>query len=703
MAQHQVEATRLRPQIFSRGTVFTKSCHALGASPSFINLFWLAAEKLFHAQTEPTIIPLAMDPSIIERHPIGNGLDSFHEAFRSTCAQLGIPVSTDSADTVEQVMKNGVPESKELVSDLILALLSLRASRFLQSPDGRSTVGGELGSLFSRLQSNQQDPQVVVPLLTKVVERALDLDIWVAVYELITPAQQPTAPAELTPPQSLESSVELTGLRPPTTPKKSGPPKEFITPNKPIASKDTQTPTGYNTAGIVNSSEPRVYFDKELERELGTSVHVGVSGFEDAFFGEVSNLQSIAKTVFEKCQEGRDPLFNQERGGWQGWPSDAAEPKVLDWFQALARKLLKLPTQNHMPGSRMRVLRQHNKPVRGSVSRRKLDIGFVHKKKSLKEGQHNWSHILIPGELKSNPNEDTHSSTWHDLARYVREIFNAQESRRFVLGFTLCGSLMRLWEFDRLGAIASSAFDINQDGLRFVSTVLGYLWLTDEQLGFDPTITSEGAQRFITITKGATTERLVIDEVINRYPAINGRGTICWKVHPVGNESQTFVVKDSWQYPERDEEGEYLREAAQSGVVNVSRYYHHETVRVGGKDDTIVGNVRGGLDIGGAENAYKVIADLKREEEKQKKDEDLRVSISRLTIEKKSGTASSNTPAVASATLQEDDIGTPTRDRIHRRVILQDSGRPVYKASSRVALLAALEGAITGMWHLNAP
>jgi hypothetical protein len=39
---------------------------------------------------------------------------------------------------------------------------------------------------------------------------------------------------------------------------------------------------------------------------------------------------------------------------------------------------------------------------------------------------------------------------------------------------------MRLWEFDRLGGIASSSFDINEEGLQFVSAVLGYLWMNDE-------------------------------------------------------------------------------------------------------------------------------------------------------------------------------------------------------------------------------
>ena len=46
--------------------------------------------------------------------------------------------------------------------------------------------------------------------------------------------------------------------------------------------------------------------------------------------------------------------------------------------------------------------------------------------------------VLVPGELKRNPDKDKSSGI--DLARYVREVFVAQDSYRFVLGFTRCGS-----------------------------------------------------------------------------------------------------------------------------------------------------------------------------------------------------------------------------------------------------------------------
>ncbi|KAK2020570.1 hypothetical protein LX32DRAFT_716391 [Colletotrichum zoysiae] len=54
---------------------------------------------------------------------------------------------------------------------------------------------------------------------------------------------------------------------------------------------------------------------------------------------------------------------------------------------------------------------------------------------------------------------------------------------------------------------------------------------------------------------------------------------------------------NSWQYPERDEEGDLVSEATDKGVVNVVRYYHHETVQVHKMGDDIYDNVPRGLDV----------------------------------------------------------------------------------------------------------
>ncbi|KAL6819802.1 hypothetical protein V8C40DRAFT_281140 [Trichoderma camerunense] len=83
--------------------------------------------------------------------------------------------------------------------------------------------------------------------------------------------------------------------------------------------------------------------------------------------------------------------------------------------------------------------------------------------------------------------------------------------------------------------------------------------MDEERLGLDPTIRTSDGKHFIEIGQDSRPERLVIDE--------------------------------------RDDEGEILREVTQEGMINVARYYYHETIRIRDADDDIRNSVRTGLDI----------------------------------------------------------------------------------------------------------
>ena len=201
----------------------------------------------------------------------------------------------------------------------------------------------------------------------------------------------------------------------------------------------------------------------------------------------------------------------------------------------------------------------------------------------------------MTGELKSNSDQDGYENAWVDLATYAREVFRTQD-RRFMLGFTLCGCRMRLWHFDRSSACGSSSFDINQDGLAFIRAMLGYHLMTEEQLGLDPTIRGPQGQQYVEITRDGQIERFILTKSIKKQAAIVSRATTCWRAYrDTDKTKKPFIVKDSWQYEERPEEGLLIQEATNTGVENIARYYHHETVRIcGGIDDTL-GNVRRGM------------------------------------------------------------------------------------------------------------
>lgn len=544
--------------------------------------------------------------------------------------------------------------------DLILALQNLPGARRLPSLNGRGSLLSDLSRYISLVDSDEFDIKLVIPLLGEVVNNAPAPKIWDIVRDLVV---------QSTPPPRALRSLD-------------------------------QTPYSFNTSSFVNTSEYRKHVDGVLKDELGSDLYIGVPRFYEAFFGEIEGLETAAAAVFMKCQKGVDPLYSEELG-WRDWPHGAKEKDVLKWFAELIEFFVDAAEEvASILKVRRRPLAQPDQALQGSTADRKLDVGFVKDPKANQDSKCHWSQILVPGELKSNPDVDRHSKTWLDLGRYAREVLTAQDTRRFVLGFTLCGSIMRLWEFDRLGGIASLPFDINKDGLQFVSAILGYIWMTEEQLGFDPTIVEMEGKRYIDIIRNDQKERLVLRELINRAPCVAGRATTCWKAYQEGDELQKpLVIKDSWQYPEREEEGELLREATEKGVVNVARYYHHETVRVDGEDDDVCKNVRKGLEITKATN-YKprgsiISPNISRVHGTPRK------GRSNSTARRKRSSSCINAPLPSGkrtcSSSSTKDRGNPAEwDRVHRRVIIRDYGKPIYKASSRVAMLAALECCIEG-------
>ncbi|KAF6796951.1 hypothetical protein CSOJ01_13092 [Colletotrichum sojae] len=584
---------------------------------------------------------------IIEANPIGRGLSTFRDQFNSICKDTGSVCDQQTLDRLGE-------EDLQILSLVLLSALQvLPAARFLQSSSGRAFFG-ELSNLNTKITSDDFDLNRAKPLLrSALADNPDDELIWGHVSNLLVEATPP--------PRTIASSLQ-------------------------------QTPWQRNTSSFANSSEHRRYVDDILKEELGT-MYVGLPGFRDAYFGSVVGLEAASKEFFDQCLHRSEPAFHDDNG-WKGWPQDANEKSVLEWLADFVKKLVVFAdTQKSNTTHQRSLLAQPNTPMQGSTADRKLDVGFVDNLKADQGFRYHWKQILVPGELKSNPSADTASKAWLDLGRYAREVLAAQDTRRFVLGFTLCGSLMRVWSFDRLGAIASEQFDINKDGLQFVSTVLGFLWMNEEALGFDPTIKVSDGDRFINIKRNGSTERIVIDGVILRARCVAGRAATCWKAHPEGHPETPLVIKDSWQYPERDEEGDLLREVTDKDVVNVARYYHHETVQVHETGDDIWKNIRHSLDVTVATN-YRSGRQMRPSNMAKDTTRKGRGSTSRKR-------SSSQTDSVVPLSKRSCSV-SPTKaastppNRVHRRIILQDYGKPIYKASSRPALLAALVGCIEG-------
>ncbi|KAL7794353.1 serine/threonine-protein kinase Sgk2 [Trichoderma ceciliae] len=569
------------------------------------------------------------------RNDLNNFRRLFHSIFEATFEERDISRTSDALPQLSV---------KDLRTLTIVLLSSL--------PETTSgTVQADLRRLITEITSEDFSRDRVQPLIAAALADEPDETL---IWNLVSAA---AAAAESTPP--------------------------------PQSVANTDTPWRHSTGSIVNSSEYRQDIDPVLKRELG-DIHINVPGFHKRYFGGVPNLEAISEAVFQMCTSSDDPLFER---GWIKWPNDAKQDDVLDWFLDIAAKFEEFAKEHSSLETHRRLLALPNSPIRGSTGKRKLDICFVIESDANKVCD--WSQVLIPGELKSNPLGDTVAKAGLDLGRYAREVLAAQDTRRYVLGFTICGPWMRIWEFDRSGGLASDQFNINDDGQQFVKTVLGFLWMGETDLGFDPTIITSGNERYIKIQDKGDMKHIKLEELMTRTRCVAGRATTCWKAHDEENPGIPLVIKDSWQDIGRVEEGKLLQKATAEGVTNVARYYYHGTVVIDEVDDDIFNNVRKGLQIPKATTQRtgrrKPLLPLQTSTSASCQSRSSSAGVKRPSSEMH-GILPPSKRSCPGSLMETNTLP----NRVHRRIIVRDYGKPIFKASSPAALLSALDGCIQG-------
>lgn len=62
----------------------------------------------------------------------------------------------------------------------------------------------------------------------------------------------------------------------------------------------------------------------------------------------------------------------------------------------------------------------------------------------------------------------------------------------------------------------SGSFDVNKNSQIFISAILGLLWMSEEELGFNPTIMEDGNKRYTEIQRNTQVERLCLEELMKR-------------------------------------------------------------------------------------------------------------------------------------------------------------------------------------------
>ena len=238
---------------------------------------------------------------------------------------------------------------------------------------------------------------------------------------------------------------------------------------------------------------------------------------------------------------------------------------------------------SHLSGSRgILYTTESTSDLTGGEAQRQLDL-FVKRRGIKTSRKHDWKDVRVIGELKQ--------SKWPlkkillRLARYIRDAFTAQPTRRFIHGFFLHGTIMELWVFDRSGPYSSGEFDIHEEPEKFIRAIAGYAMM-DEELGLDTFTELDDIGRFITISSDATGKenRMQLDEApFVKQHAVVCRGTTCFR-----SSDQANVVKFSWTSDKRPPEADHLRLAREKGVEGIAKLIGYQRI-------TSISELRSGL------------------------------------------------------------------------------------------------------------
>ncbi len=377
----------------------------------------------------------------------------------------------------------------------------------------------ELATLLTRISSGDLDSAFFGHLVNLVLKGASDVDIWKAVFDLIDQTRQTTPPS--------------------------------------IPSAPQDTPITHSSASQQGSEQTRKQVESRILQEISSCTYRDVNNFFGKYFEGTHWTEQVNRTI-------KAAKVRHVNGRWAEYPNPPTQALVLEWLFGLQ--------EDFFPDERGYYYTTHNRALSGSDAKRQLDIFVKPRLPELVEATHEWKAVRVIGELKQG--KENNKALLLQLAAYARELFASQPTRRFIHGFTLCNTAMRLWVFDRSGPYSSTHFDIHDQPDRFVRTLVGYAMMSDTELGLDTFVERHDDDMFVTVKESGSEKnrRLQLDlEPIARQRAIVCRGTSCYRARDVGSEASKYVVKFSWRSDKRAPEGYLLRLAKDRGVEGVAQ------------------------------------------------------------------------------------------------------------------------------------
>ncbi|KAL6860864.1 hypothetical protein J3F83DRAFT_304069 [Trichoderma novae-zelandiae] len=465
----------------------------------------------------------------IEKYPLGELLTPVREALREAESTLGGFQLDGTTDAVADADTPGRPRLfMAALARLLGILYGSELSMLLASRLGGCDLGSDLCAVRSLLRpndhrSNDIAHQYFPPLSRAVIRQAQDVEIWTAVINLVLATTHFTLP-----------------------------------PSAPPSAENPITHSAASQKGSEDSEQARQVIQDRVFEEICHCTHRAVGGFHEKYFQgrkwnrRANQIWQRAKSHYSDCDHR-----------WAQLPKKGTEDDVRKWWLNLQKELLANERTAFFTGS------GDNRV--GTEAQRQLDL-FVKLKRD--GSPRDWKHVLVVGELKEadkNP-----KALWLQIGSAVRNVFAAQPTRRFVHAFSLRGTEMENWVYDRSGPYSGAAFDIHDEPEKFMQVMCGYLMMSDEEFGLDSFMTEKDYRLFVTMPVETRTmkrkRKLELDaKPIAFQRAIVCRGTCCFRARAVGSTKIDMVVKFSWTSSKRPPEADLLTKAQERGVKGLAK------------------------------------------------------------------------------------------------------------------------------------
>ncbi|EEH43909.2 uncharacterized protein PADG_00198 [Paracoccidioides brasiliensis Pb18] len=402
---------------------------------------------------------------------------------------------------------------------------------------------------------------------------------------------------------------------------------------------------------------------------------------------------SVKSTL--SSQKGSEQIYSDSN--WAQFPDPPTQDNILAWWFHLQEDLLSESHSTYYTTA-------SKVDLTGLKAELQVDLLLRARGGRPLQNKHDWRDILMVGELKNSKKKLRIKDTLLQIGHCMHEVFAAQLTLWFIHTFTICGTKMEAWVFDRSGAYSSGVINIHADLRQFLQVLVGYTMMSDEELGLDIFIArDEGGSKSITVKEPGSSEEMVLQlsEILFFQCAIVCCGTTCFLT---GNGQVEGVAKLSWVSDKQHSEVELFKLAGQKNVQGVARIIGHSTI-------TSIADMRCSLTFDDKHHNFKSTSPSTASsfhQSCQKSSSRKRRSPGKgMQVSKQSR----STNQLSRAPQQENELAfsiqsahqpslfnrngeEPYDDCVLCCLVISPAGQPIYKYKSPLELLMVLHGAI---------